>query len=198
MVNKRDPLESKISGLFERVCRIFKILQWEIAKKYKFSPIQFLFLLYLKEYPKKFSTVLNLSKEFGLTVPTVSDSIKTLIKKGLIIKEKNPEDKRNHYLILTEEGKEMVKKLKNWDKNFQNSLKSLSQEEKYQLQELLLKMILNFQAKGIPFQIHACMTCKNFKITKDNGKEEYYCMLTKTKMDSSKIKFKCYTYKEKV
>lgn len=198
MKDKNTNLEEKIAEFLERYCRIFKMMQWENAKKFKISPLQIQFLIYLKEYPKEFCTLLNLSKEYGISPPTASDSIKTLEKKGLISKEKNPEDKRNYYLLLTEKGLSLLENIKKWDRNFHNSLKLLSNEEKNKLQELLFKLLLNLQSTGLVLQLHACMTCKNFVIKINNKVKEYYCALTKKKLNPSNIKFNCNFYsKEK-
>lgn len=199
MMKDRNPnMEDKIAEFLDRYCRIFKMMQWETAKKFKLSPLQSQFLIYLKEYPKEFCTTLNLSKEFGISPPTASDSIKALEKKGLIRKEKNPEDKRNYYLFLTEKGLNLLEDLKKWDRNFHNSLKLLSNEEKNKLQELLFKLLLNLQSTGLVLQLKACITCKSFMVKSKNKDKEYYCSLTRKKLKPSNIKFNCNFYsKEK-
>lgn len=189
-------LEKKIIELLERYCRILKIMQWDTAKKFKLSPLQSQFLIFLSEYPGEFSTTLNLSREFGISPPTVSDSIKTLEKKGLIKKERNPEDRRNYNLVLTEKGYNFIKNLKDWDSKFYHSLKILKDEEKKELQDLLFKILLNLQSTGLVLQIQACLTCKSFIIKGNDNNKEYYCKLTKKKLKPSDIKFKCKFYKK--
>lgn len=191
-------LEKKIIELLERFCRILKIMQWDTAKKLKLSPLQSQFLIFLSEYPREFRTTLNLSKEFGVSPPTVSDSIKVLQKKDLIKKERNPEDKRNYNLVLTEKGYNFIKNLKDWDSKFCHSIKLLNDKEKKELQALLFKMLINLQSTGLVLQMQACLTCKSFVIKGNDNKKEYYCKLTKKKLKPGDIKFKCNFYlKEK-
>ncbi|MEJ5166257.1 MAG: MarR family winged helix-turn-helix transcriptional regulator [Thermoanaerobaculia bacterium] len=194
MKDRNLNVENKIAELLDRYCRIFKMMQWETAKKFKLSPLQSQFLIYLKEYPKEFCTTLNLSKEFGISPPTASDSLKVLEKKGLIEKEKNSKDKRNHYIILTAKGATLLEEIKKWDRNFHKSIKFLGDEEKNKLLELLFKLLINLQSTGLVLQLHACITCKSFVIKNNKKDKEYYCALTKKKLEPSNIKFNCKFY----
>jgi DNA-binding MarR family transcriptional regulator len=60
----------------------------------------------------------------------VTRLINTLIDKGLIEREPNPNDKRSHYLDITEAGCKVVEEIVNIDtETFQMMTKNLKQDE---------------------------------------------------------------------
>ncbi len=71
----------------------------------------------------------------------VTRSIDGLVKKGLLTRQINPEDKRVYLLSLTRKGKDMYLKISTMAANMQRKLStSLSEEEKQVLDRILIKM----------------------------------------------------------
>lgn len=66
------------------------------------SELELLSRLYLQT---KASTPLVLSRQSGMKKEAVSRCLKQLFEKGLVIKEKCPQDERSYVLSLTEKGK---------------------------------------------------------------------------------------------
>lgn len=71
------------------------------------SQTQALFIIYLGYYESECVYQNTLEKTFGLTNPTVTTSIKSLINKNILFREKDPKDGRYYRLFLTDEGKEL-------------------------------------------------------------------------------------------
>lgn len=71
------------------------------------SQTQALFILYLGYYTRLPVYQRALEKTFGLTNPTVTASIKSLVNKGLVRREQDPDDGRYFRLYLTEEGQKL-------------------------------------------------------------------------------------------
>ncbi|GAE37185.1 MarR family winged helix-turn-helix transcriptional regulator [Halalkalibacter akibai] len=57
---------------------------------------------------KKETTIGDLATYIDVTHNTASEHIKRLIKKGLVTKERSVEDERKVFVILTEEGREVL------------------------------------------------------------------------------------------
>jgi len=189
MENNGFNLDTKISELFERFSRIFKVMQWDVAKKFNISPIQAQFLIFIKKSHNKFCTVLNLANEFGIKPSTVSDAIKSLEKKGYVVKEVNPADKRNFFIKITKEGKELENKIKNWDKNFVEALKKIPKNEKLMVYKNLLKILIALQENDGLFPFQTCLNCENLYKKKKNKKTEYFCGITEKKLQIENVKF---------
>lgn len=62
---------------------------------------------------------------------------------GLVSREKNPDDRRVTYVILTKKGKEMRKKLLPEGEKFSNTLLSGITEEELQIFDIVLNKMVN-------------------------------------------------------
>lgn len=69
------------------------------------SQTQALFILYLGYYTDLPAYQRALEKTFGLTNPTVTASVKSLVNKGIVRREQDPDDGRYFRLYLTDYGK---------------------------------------------------------------------------------------------
>lgn len=187
-----NELLEKIAETFEKYCRICKSKQWESIKKLNISPIQMKFLIYLKKKEKKYCNVSNISKEFALKPPTVSDAISSLLKKGLVKEEKTTKDKRIKFFQITKKSLKIENKLKNWNKCLKDSIELLTFEEKKNLLNLLKILIFMQKLDYLP-EFQLCLTCNYYKTS--NGKA--YCGLTRKKIKPIDIKYNCRDYERK-
>lgn len=86
-------------NLFNRINQ--RLLPLEI------SQTQALFILYLGYYTDLPAYQRALEKTFGLTNPTVTASIKSLVNKGIVRREQDPDDGRYFRLYLTDYGRSL-------------------------------------------------------------------------------------------
>lgn len=88
----------------------------------------------------------DLNKRLQIDKSAVTRILKTLEDKQLIIKETSQEDKRNHILSLTSNGKMVYPQIKNVIKETTEvMLKDIDQNQQLLLEELLLKMKMNLE-----------------------------------------------------
>ena len=88
----------------------------------------------------------DLNKRLQIDKSAVTRILKTLEDKQLIIKETSQEDKRNHILSLTSNGKMLYPQIKNVIKETTEvMLKDIDQNQQLLLEELLLKMKMNLK-----------------------------------------------------
>lgn len=88
----------------------------------------------------------DLNKRLQIDKSAVTRILKTLEDKQLIIKETSQEDKRNHILSLTSNGKMLYPQIKNVIKETTEvMLKDIDQNQQLFLEELLLKMKMNLE-----------------------------------------------------
>ena len=71
------------------------------------SQTQALFIIYMGYYTAEPVYQRALEKKFGLTNPTVTASIKSLVNKGVVHREQDPNDGRYFRLSLTEYGQSL-------------------------------------------------------------------------------------------
>ena len=115
---------SKIVAGLERVSEVFKILLWEKAKLVGLSPIQIQILIFIAFHKQNLCNVSHLAKEFNVTKPTVSDAIKVLDNKGLIIKNFSSSDNRSYSISLSELGNDIVSQTNDFSNPLTKQLES--------------------------------------------------------------------------
>ena len=93
---QQHDISSKIVVGLERISEVFKVLLWEKAKKVGLSPIQIQLLLFIAFHKQELCNVSHLAKEFNITKPTVSDAIKILAQKEMILKDFSSTDSRSY------------------------------------------------------------------------------------------------------
>ena len=102
--------------------------------------------LYVFLFSATFENVSNgtLAKQLNISKAAVSIATKSLIKKGLIKTIQSEEDRRHFYIVLSDEGKSLYKKLlKAFQDIFNKILSTLSKEELSKLQfgfEVMVKL----------------------------------------------------------
>src|SRR5690606_4437536 len=110
-------------------------------KTYGLSPIQIQILIFISNHKEELSSVSNLAKEFHVTKPTISDAVKALDQKGLIIKNYSTADSRSYTIFLSELGKEMLSKTSDYTLPFFKGFEKMEDREIIQLYSTLTKLV---------------------------------------------------------
>ena len=95
-------IEGKIVASLERISQSFRVLLWQKSKEFALTPLQMQILLFLLTQSEEKRKVSYLAKEFNVTKATISDTIKTLEHKSLILKENEITDSRSYIINLSE------------------------------------------------------------------------------------------------
>lgn len=94
--------------LFERLTSLMRVWNRQHPLLADLQPIQVSALLYLARCNHYSNTPLAVTEYLGLTKGTVSQSLKALEGKGLIVKTQDARDKRSVQLQLSEPARELV------------------------------------------------------------------------------------------
>lgn len=140
LTTKEDNL---VSRMIHHADKIILKDQQEYLNAINVSQVQALFIMYLAYHENDITYQNMLEKAFGLTNPTVTASIKSLIKKEILYREKDPDDGRYYRLYLTDYGKTLVNDCANAfiSSNIKISQK-LTAEELSELIRLIGKLIV--------------------------------------------------------
>ena len=169
---------SKIVAGLERVSEVFKILLWEKAKLVGLSPIQIQILIF---------NVSHLAKEFNVTKPTVSDAIKVLDNKGLIIKNFSSSDNRSYSISLSELGNDIVSQTNDFSNPLTKQVNSFSRSELESLFGTLSQLIYKLNRNGILSVQRTCYGCKFY----EKNKKLDYCNLLQKELLRQEIRLDC-------
>ena len=168
-------ISSKIVVGLERVSEVFKILLWEKAKKVGLSPIQIQILIFIKYHKRNLCNVSHLAKEFNVTKPTVSDAIRVLDKKDLIIKDFSSSDSRRYSISLSDLGNGVVSQTNDFSNPLRKEINDLSQSELERLFMTLCQLIYKLNSIGILSIQRTCYGCKFY----ERNNQVDYCDLLK-------------------
>jgi DNA-binding MarR family transcriptional regulator len=107
---------------------------------------QFKIMSLLKEYP--YSSQKTIARSLNLTPPAVSRHVESLLAKGLIATRVNPSNKREHFLSLTQRGKETLIKIQAlFDVTFADVVQILTPPEQKLLVTMLDKLYAEISLK---------------------------------------------------
>ncbi len=176
-----------IIAALERIGESFRVMLWEQAKEHGLSPIQVQSILFLHTHDESKATVTYLSKEFNVTKATMSDVVKVLSEKKLLVKKDNPADTRAQVLKLTALGKKMASATGGFANNYLRYLEPLSDRQKTSLKTVLLDMIYNLYKDGIITMQRMCFTCVHYATA--NNKP--FCNLLQITLTPDHLRLDC-------
>ncbi len=186
-------ISSKIVAGMERVSEVFKILLWEKAKLVGLSPIQIQILIFIAFHKQNLCNVSHLAKEFNVTKPTVSDAIRILDKKGLILKDFSSSDSRSYSISLSDLGTDIVSQTYDFSNPLKKQIDGFSTSELESLFGTLSQLIYKLNRNGILSVQRTCYGCKFYEKNNEND----YCNLLQKELLSKEIRLDCPEYEEK-
>ncbi len=93
----------------------------------------------------------RLMDELGLTSGTISVRVDRLVDEGLVVRQTDPESKRNTLITLTERGRELVQRvIPAHLANERRLVAALTDDEQHALESLLRKLLLEFEGSHPP------------------------------------------------
>ena len=181
-------LDDKIVVALEKFSEVFRVLLWGAAKENDLSPIQLQILLFLDFHAPHQRKVAYLAREFNLTKATISDAVKTLINKGLVVKETDTSDSRSFFLNLTAKGETTANKIAGFSGELQAAVAGMDAQDKENLFRLLFALIQSLRQKGVISLQRMCFNCRYYK--GDKG-EKHFCQFLKVPLAKNDLRVDC-------
>ena len=178
--------------LFNLIERLANLLRQETrleGQSLGLQPSQQEALYYLSTCNRYSDTTLAVTEFLGLTKGTVSQSLKILESKALIVKVKDKNDKRITHLKVTDVGRDFLVKTCPPQK-FTDAITGLSVDEQHETKALLENVLNNYQQSTGRTAFGVCQHCKFNQ--KTNG--GILCGLTKEALSHDDIKLICREY----
>lgn len=177
----------KILSALERVSQAFRTLLWLEGKALSLNPIQIQVLSYLWKQPPARRRVSAISQAFDLSRASVSDTIKSLEKRGLVSREPHPQDSRSSILSLTASGLDAAFRTSSYAAKVLESLQNLEKEEKDHMYWSLNHLIRDLNASGVITIQRMCLNCHHYEY----GDQGHYCHLLGQGLKVSDLKMDC-------
>src|SRR5699024_6654363 len=127
------------------------------------------------------------------TKPTVSDAIKILDKKGLIIKQYATQDKRSYSISLSDSGNDLIAQTYDFSNPLKTQVDSFSTVELESLFSTLSQLIYKLNRQGILDIQRTCYGCNFYQKNEDSD----YCTLLQTELMTHEIRLDCPEFEER-
>lgn len=190
---QQKDLSSKIVTGLERISEVFKILLWEKAKLVGLSPIQIQILLFISYHDKNLCNVSHLAKEFNVTKPTISDAIRVLDKKELIVKDYSPTDSRSYLIVLSESGKEIIAETYDFSDPLKIQIEGFEETKLEGLFDTLCELIFKLNQANLLSVQRTCYGCRFYQKNEDAD----FCNLLQKELAKKDIRLDCPEYEIK-
>lgn len=181
-------IESRIVAALERISEAFRVLLWNESKENALSPIQIQILIFLLFHTPEKCKVSYLANEFNMTKATVSDSVKTLLQKGLVAKQEDVQDTRSFSIALTHAGEQAARKASLFAGQIEAPLSQLTAGEQAVMLNGLLRLIHDLNKAGVITTQRMCFTCTHYR---SGGGGGHYCTLLGSALADSDLRIDC-------
>lgn len=156
-----EPIAKRVTAGLAKIGLVLKSRAWKGAGSVGVTPTQAQALALLREAPKGLRLG-ALAGLLGVSPPTASGTVKSLIAKGLAVRDLG-RDKRSIALKLTDGGETMAERTAEWPSFLARAVEALEPVEQANLLRSLVKLIRALQENGdIPPQ-RMCVTCRYFR-----------------------------------
>ena len=190
---QQEFLPSKIVAGLERISQAFKLLLWDKAKQFGLSPIQIQLLIFVANHKNQWNNVSYLANEFNVTKPTVSDAVRVLHKKNLILKDHSSSDNRSYSIVLSEAGKAIVGETEDFSSPLISLMETFPIEEQQGFYRVLAKLIHGLHRHQILTVQRSCLSCKFY----GNHAGGHYCNLLETLLEEQDMRLDCPEFEKK-
>jgi DNA-binding MarR family transcriptional regulator len=184
-----EPLAGRIATGLHKLGLAMKHQTWLQASEDGVSPTQGQILAALATSGARTGT--ELGKLLGLTLPTISDSVRVLVDKGLVTKRPDPRHPRASLVELTARGRTRAVKAQAWPEFLATAVDTLSEPEQAAFLAGLVKMIRALQDAGqIPVS-RMCVTCTHFRAHVHEGALPHHCAFVDAPMADRHQRLDC-------
>lgn len=156
-----EPIAKRVTAGLAKIGLVLKSRAWKGAGAAGVTPTQAQALALLREAPKGMRLG-ALAGLLGVSAPTASDAVNTLVGKGLAAKEPGP-DKRSVALKLTPKGEAVADCAAEWPGFLARAVDELEATEQAALLRSLVKLIRTLQENGDILPQRMCVTCRYFR-----------------------------------
>jgi DNA-binding MarR family transcriptional regulator len=185
-----EPIAKRVTGGLAKIGLVLKSRAWRGAGAAGVTPTQGQALALLREAPKGLR--LNaLAELLGVSAPTASDAVASLVAKGLAVKEPGS-DRRSVTLKPTAKGEAVAESAAEWPDFLARAVEGLEPGEQAAFLRSLVKIIRALQESGdIPLQ-RMCVTCRHFMpFAHNDAANPHHCAFVDAPFGDRHLRLNC-------
>lgn len=184
-----DAVEHRIATGLHKLGLAMKQQSWVLANEEGLSPTQGQILAALSL--EGALTASELATRLGVTLPTISDSTRALITKGLIDKAPDPRHARASLLALTAAGRGVARRVRSWPDFLASAAGALNEREQDAFLSGLVKMLRELQHDGRIPTSRMCVTCTYFRPNVHADPAPHHCAFIDAPIATRELRVEC-------
>lgn len=184
-----EPVARRVAVGLHKLGLAMKQETWSQASGDKLSPTQGQILAALAAHGPSSGT--ELGSKLGVTLATISDSVKALAAKGLVAKARDPRHPRASLTSLTDEGRDAAKRVAGWPDFLATAVDTLSDAEREVMLKAIVKMIHALQESGHVPTDRMCISCEYFRPRVHEGALPHHCAFVDAPMADRHLRIDC-------
>lgn len=191
-MSARESLSARVSAGLARISLVLRHHGWHAAAGQSLTPTQAQILSALASRPPRSLKPSGVAELLALSLPTVSDSVAALARKGLVRRRRDPADRRAALLELTARGRRAAAVASAWPDYLLAAVDSLPAAQQEQLLAALMAIIRSLQQQGRIPVARMCTNCLYFEPDRFPGSAEpHYCAFVQAPFGLAQFRLDC-------
>ena len=190
-LGSRQGVDPKLVAAIDRLGQALRVQMGRVARMYGLTSTQLQLLVRLRVDPPERRRVGALAAEFDVTLPTVSDAISTLERKGLVEREREPSDGRGVRIMLTERGHDVAEAADAWQVRAQTILGGVTEPDKERALGFLLGLLAELHREGLVSVARMCPTCRFFREGAGRSEGMHRCAFLDLELGAGDLRVDC-------
>jgi DNA-binding MarR family transcriptional regulator len=187
-----DPVASRVAIGLNKLGLAIKSQAWLGAGQRGITPTQGQILVLLRSRGRLLLRLTEVAELLAISPPTASDSVRALVRKGLVKKTRAAHDARAVALELTPEGCDEAQRAASWPDFLLRAIHTLTEPEQEAFLVALIKMIGALIEDGqIPMQ-RMCVVCRHFQANREPNRDPpHHCTLVDAPLGRRHLRLDC-------
>ncbi|MDI3338952.1 MAG: MarR family winged helix-turn-helix transcriptional regulator [Sphaerobacter sp.] len=169
---RREDPAARVGMALLRLSQAVKKLSLAEAEEQGLTPVQAQTLLFVRHTKPFLTSVGRLAAELGTTHATAVGVVDALVRRGLLVKEPGPFDRRVTLLRLTPAGEAICRNLDRLGQTLADALARLAAEDLASLERHLGALVWSLREAGALQVSEPCRGCVHFQEDADPGAPE--------------------------
>lgn len=195
-LGSREGVDPKLLAAIDRLGQALRVQTGRVARAYGLTSTQLHLLIRLRVDPPERRRVGALAAELDVTLPTVSDSVTTLERKGLVERGPDPSDGRGVQIVLTDAGHDVAEAADAWQVQAQRILGSVSTRDKERALGFLIGLLAELHKEGLVSVARMCVTCRFFREGQGRTAGPHRCAFLDIDLGPADLRVDCPQHEE--
>jgi DNA-binding MarR family transcriptional regulator len=184
-----EPLAPRIATGLHKIGLAMKQQAWHQASGEGLSATQAQILALLVAHGSL--TGSELAARLGVSLPTVSDSVRALVEKELCVRSADPRHPRASLLSPTRRGAALGARARAWPEFMADAVATLEPDEQRAFFQGVVKMIRTLQEQGLIPLDGMCVTCTHFRPNVHVGDAPHHCAFIDAPLVPEQLRLDC-------